>query len=289
MSDLLMQFSDGLADAVEATSASLIRVEGRRRLAATGIAWRDNLIVTAHHVVRRDEGMKVALPDGATLDASLVGRAPNFDLAVLKVDAALTPARMAESGSLRVGHLVLALGRPGEKGQATHGVVSIIGSGSHAGIIQTDVLMYPGFSGGPLVDAAGRVQGMNTSGLNRGASLAIASAKINEVVDALLEHGHMKQGFLGVGAQPARLPKAIADEVGQETGLLLVAVEPDSPAERDGLLLGDVLIALDGEPTAHIDSLLGLLSTERIGKTVPVKLLRGGQVQVVNVTIGEKA
>jgi S1-C subfamily serine protease len=278
-----------MADTVEAASAGVVRVEGRRRFGATGIIWREGIVVTANHVVRRDDGIKVGLPGGDTVEATVAGRDPSTDIAVLRVSGAANPASLADNGALRVGHLVLALGRPFNQVQATHGVVSAIGIRRDSGIIQTDVVMYPGFSGGPLVDASGNVQGMNTSGLNRGASLAIGTERINRIVSTLLEHGRMQQGFLGVGAQPARLPEAVASEVGQETGLLLVAVEPNSPAEAAGLLLGDVIISLDGEPTPHLDALLGLLSAERIGQGVPVKVLRGGALQEIDVTIGEKA
>ena len=289
MSELFEQISNAMADVVEAASVGVVRVEGRRRFGATGLVWRENVVVTANHVVRRDEGVKVGLADSDSVEASVVGRDPSTDIAVLRVSGAGNPASLADNGTLRVGHLVLALGRPFNQVQATHGVVSAIGTRRDSGIIQTDVVMYPGFSGGPLVDASGNVQGMNTSGLNRGASLAISTERINRIVDTLLEHGHIQQGFLGVGAQPARLPEAIANEFGQETGLLLVAVEPNSPAEKGGLLLGDVIIAVDGEPTPHLDALLSLLSADRINQSVPVNVLRGGAMQEINVTIGEKA
>lgn len=290
MSELFKQLSDALADTVSAAESGIIRVEGRRRLGATGMAWRDGIIVTAHHVLRRDEGIKVGLPGGDVVPATVVGRDRNTDLAVLRVDAELSPLALAgDDHPLRVGHLVLALGRPGQQVQATLGVVSAVGGGRMQGAIQTDVVMYPGFSGGPLVDAAGVVQGMNTSGLMRGASIAISTATVNHVVDTLIEHGHVRQGFLGVGAQPVRLPEALAEEIGQETGLLLASVEPDSPAEAAGLYMGDTITSLDGEATPHLDALLMLLTSDRVGKTMPVRVVRGGQVQELSVTIGEKS
>jgi S1-C subfamily serine protease len=288
MSETLKNVSDSLADIVEAAAAGTVRIEGRRRLAATGIVWREGVIVAAHHTVRADR-LRVGLPDGETVSATLAGRDKATDLAVLRIDASPDPLPLATAAdSLRVGHLVLALGRPGRNIQATLGVVSAAGGRWLRGAIQTDVVMYPGFSGGPLVDAAGRVQGMNTSGFRRGISIAVATDTINRVVTALLEHGHVRQGYLGVGAQPVRLPAELAAELDQETGLLLASVEPGSPAAAAGLHLGDTLVALDDQPLAHLDALLVALSGERIGQSAPVKFIRGGQIQELNVTIGEK-
>jgi S1-C subfamily serine protease len=289
MSEHFETLSNMLADTVQATAEGIIQVQGRKRLGATGMAWRSNVIVTAHHVLRRDEGITVTLPDETSVPATLVGRDPSTDIAVLQVDADLQPLRLATADdTLRVGNLVLALGRPMTQVQATIGVVSAIGTRRMAGALTTDVVMYPGFSGGPLVSASGAVQGMNTSGFSRGASVAITTARINQVVDTLLAHGKVKQGFLGVGAQPVRLPEAIAQEIEQETGLILVSVEADSPAAAGGLMVGDILVSLDEMPTPHIDALMIALSGERVGQSTVVKLVRGGNLTEVNVTIGEK-
>jgi S1-C subfamily serine protease len=156
------------------------------------------------------------------------------------------------------------------------------------GGIQTDVVMYPGFSGGPLVDASGIVRGMNTSAISRGASLTVPVITIDRVVNTLLQHGKMRQGFLGIGAQPVRLQSGIAEQIGQETGLLLVGVESGSPAEKGGLFIGDIIVALDGQTVRHLDELLALLNGDRVGKEVPVHIVRGGQVQEINVTIAER-
>jgi S1-C subfamily serine protease len=237
------------------------------------------------------------LPDGRTVAAALVGRDPTTDLAVLRAEAGgLTPPTWAEADSARVGHLVLAVGRPGHKAMATLGIISALGEGwrTPAGgqvdrYVQTDVVMYPGFSGGPLVDANGHALGLNTSALLRGVSLAVPAATLRRVVETLLVHGRVRRGYLGVGAQPVRLPATLAQQLGQETGLLLVSVEPGSPAEQGGLLLGDTIVALDGRPVAHMDDLLDGLSGERVGVAVPVRVVRGGQVQDLTVVIGERA
>ncbi len=301
MSDVLQSLSDALAGTVENTSPGIVRVEGRRRLAGTGIVWSsDGIIVTSHHVIERNENITIGLKGGVTAPATLVGRDPNTDLAVLRVEADLTPPNWSDSDDLKIGHLVLALGRPGEDVQATLGVVSMLHEeGSSSGkrkrshrrmspLIQTDVVMYPGFSGGPLVDAGGFVRGMNTSGLSRGSSLTVPTSTIRTVVESLLSHGKVRRGYLGIGAQPVRLAPALSEQMQQEIGLMLVSVEADSPAESSGLLQGDILVALDGEAVQVIDELLLALSDDKVGEEVTLKIVRGGEVRDVQVTVGER-
>jgi len=148
--------------------------------------------------------------------------------------------------------------------------------------------MYPGFSGGPLVNAAGQVVGLNTSALLRGVSLTVPAPTLRRVVDTLVQHGRVRRGYLGVSTQSVRLPGALAQQLGQETGLLLVAVEPDSPADKGGLLLGDTIVALDEEPVRHHDDLLSRLSPDRVGSPAALKIVRGGQIEAVSVVIGEQ-
>jgi S1-C subfamily serine protease len=297
MATTLEDLSRALAAAVESGGQSVVRVEGRRRLPASGIAWsEDGVIVTAHHTLERDEGIVVGLADGSEAAASLVGRDPSTDLAVLRVQGhRLEAANWAEESSARVGHMVLALGRPGATVLATQGIVSALGEawrtpggGSVDRFFQTDVVMYPGFSGGPLVDASGRTLGLNTSALARGISLTIPAATLRRVTEALLRHGRIQRGYLGVGAQPVRLPEDVAAKAGQASGLMLASVEPDSPAGRGGLLLGDVLISLDGEPLRGMEDLLNALGSDRVGKTVEIGMLRGGQMSSVKVRLEER-
>ncbi len=293
MATLLQQLSEDLAAHVAAASRYTVRVEGRRRLPGTGIVWSpDGVIITAHHVVTRDENLRVGLPDGTIVPAALVGRDPGTDIAVLR----------AETGNLAVpqwaddvaaGQLVLALGRPGQTVHAALGVITATGgdwrtaAGGHVDrYIQPDVVMYPGFSGGPLVDAAGAVAGMNTSALLRGNSVTLPAQTLRRAVETLLEHGRIRRGYLGVGLQPVRLPARLVDQLGQETGLLIMSVEPGSPAESGGLLLGDTIVAIDDEPVRHIDELHAQLSEQRIGTAVAVRIVRGGEVRTVTVTVG---
>jgi S1-C subfamily serine protease len=299
MSNFLSTLSNELAATVESAAAAVVRVEGRRRLAASGMVWADGVVVTAHHVLQNEEGLQVGLPNGQTAAASLVGRDATTDLAVLRVDApgAGWQAATRATTQTQVGHLVLAVGRPGHTPQATLGIVSAVSQqpwrtpagGELDHYLQTDVVMFPGFSGGPLVNAAGEVVGLNTSALLRGVSLTVPHATMSRVVDALLAHGRVRRGYLGLSTQPVRLPAAVAQTAGQETGLLLVSVEPNSPADHAGLLLGDTILTFDGAPVRHHDDLLAQLGSRRVGQQAQVRLLRGGQVQDLTVLVGEKS
>ena len=297
MVDVLSNLSDEIAATVALASSGVVRVEGRRRVPASGIVWSpDGVVVTAHHVLEHEDNINVGLADGQTVQATLVGRDPTTDLAVLRTESTgQTPPAWAELDGLRVGHLVLALGRPDQNVRAALGIVSALGKSwnTPAGgrldhYLQSDVVMYPGFSGGPLVDSAGNVLGLNTSALLRGISLTVPSPTLRQVVETLLAHGRIRRGYLGVGTQPVRLPPTLAQKLGQEAGLLLISVEPDSPAERHGLLLGDTIISLDGQPVRYVDDLLGFLSTDLIGRSVPLRIVRSGQVQETTVTVGER-
>lgn len=296
MTGTLASLSDSLAGAVASAGPSVVRVEGRRRLPASGMVWSaDGVIVTAHHVLERDD-ITIGLPDNETATATLVGRDPTTDVAVLRIETkGLATPTWADLNTLRVGHLALALGRPGETIRATLGIASAVGKswrtpggGQVDTFLQTDAAMYPGFSGGPLVDASGHFLGLNTTALLRGINVAVPQTTLRRVVQSLLAHGRVRRGYLGVGAQSARLPEALATEIKQETGLLLVSIETGSPAEQYGLLMGDTVVSLDGEPVRQLDDLLTLLGSERLGKTVPVRVIRGGQIQEITVTVGEK-
>jgi len=164
----------------------------------------------------------------------------------------------------------------------------MFGFGSIGPIIQTDLVMYPGFSGGPLVDATGGVRGLNTSALSRGSAITIPTSTVRTVVEALLSHGKVRRGYLGISSQMVRLPTELAESIGQETALLLVNVEPESPAAAAGLLMGDTLVALDGQPVRDVDDLMALLGGDRVGRKVPAQIVRGGERRDLNVTIGER-
>lgn len=293
MSTVLPDLLDALADAVASAADGLVRVEGRDPLPATGIIWdAEGLIVTSHHVLERDENIKVGFQDGESVAAELVGRDPSTDLALLRTSKqGLKAPEWADPENLRVGHFALSLGRPGANVRATMGIISALGKAwrTPAGgpvdrYLQTDTVMYPGFSGGPLVDAQGRFIGLNTSALVRGVSITVPAPTLERVVRDLQEHGSVRRDYLGVGAQPTRLPAAVAKELDQETGLLLVSVEPDSAAEKGGLFLGDTLVALGGSPLRHMDDLFNGLDGDRIGNSVTVRILRGGELVELTVS-----
>jgi S1-C subfamily serine protease len=296
MSTAIQELSDGLAAAVSGAGPSVARVEARRHTPASGIVWSaDGQIVTADHVLRRDDNIKVALAD-QTYDATLVGRDPTTDLALLQVSASglptLTHAGEEEMG---VGHFVLAVGRPGRTVQATLGIVSALGDGWRTAMggqidryLQTDVIMYPGFSGGPLVGANGHLLGLNTSGLGQGVSLAIPTITLSRVIDSLRTHGRVRRGYLGVSTQRVRLPEDTAAALGQRAGLLVISVEAGSPAAEGGLALGDTIVALSGRAIARHEDLLAALTGDVVGQKEVVKILRGGQTQELTIKIGER-
>lgn len=297
MAQTIQELSNGLADAVAAAGASVVRVEGRRRTPASGIIWSaDGLVVTADHVLRRDDNIKVGLSDGETAEATLVGRDSSTDLALLQISGSgLKTLDQAEEAEMAVGHFVLALGRPGRTVQATLGIVSGLGDGWRTAMggqidryLQTDVIMYPGFSGGALVGANGRLLGLNTSGMGLGVSLAIPAVTIGRVVDSLRAHGRVRRGYLGVSTQRVRLPEDAAASLGQKAGLLVISVEAGSPAAEGGLSMGDTIVTLGGRSIARHEDLLAALTGDVVGQKEVVQILRGGQVVDLNVKIGER-
>lgn len=290
-------FADAMADAVEKAGASTVIVNARDRLPASGIAWAADLVVSADHAVEREDEITVAGADGKELAASLVGRDPASDIALLRVQGAASPATI-RTEALRPGLLVFAVGRPTSGGiQASLGTVSALGgpwrtrSGRRVGgSIRTDTTFFPGFSGGPLIDAAGQVAGMNTSRFGRGSPLTLPSQVVSEVVSALLAHGRIRRGYLGIGSQPTRIAESLQGKLGQaqETGLLIVGVEADSPAAKGGMLIGDILIGIEGSPVRDTRDLQVQLDGEIVGKAIKVRVLRGGEPAELVVTVGER-
>ena len=297
--DTLQMLSDNLADAVDHAAAWVVAVNARPRIAASGVHWRPGVVVTTHHTVRREEDITVTLSDGRTVPATLAGRDAATDLAVLRIDGSgVPPASFAEPGSLKVGHVVLQVGRTGSAGHsASFGVVStIVGPwrtwrGAEIDqLFQLDLAIHDGFSGSPLVDSQGNVVGLNTSGLLRGTPAALPLSVVNRVMDALLTKGRIARGYLGVGLQPVEVPSALGGKLDppRRTGLIVLAVDADSPGGRGGLQLSDVIVAVDRQPVADVRDLLALLASERVGSTVAVEVLRGGTPHTIRVTIAER-
>jgi S1-C subfamily serine protease len=295
--DTLAALSDGMADAVENVAASVVRVNGRRRRSGSGVVIAQNTVLTASHVLEREEDLSVETADGRTLSARFAGRDHSSDLAVLNVEGLdIEPVTPAE-GDARVGQISLAVGSHsrGEGPRATLGVVSAVGGPvrSRRGprlerYIQTDATPYPGFSGGPLIDARGNVLGILVSGWGRGAAFAIPADIAWRTAGTLSERGSVKRGYLGILSQPVRLPDGQSLGLTQRGGLLVVGVEDGSPAGRGGLIVGDIVATLDGQPVEDTDDLLVLLAGDRVGSPGPVKLVRGGELREVEITVGER-
>jgi S1-C subfamily serine protease len=291
--DALLSLSNDLAAAVERAAPAVVAVHARR-LPSTGIHWRPGIVVTAEHTVRTAEDITVTMADGRSLPAVLAGRDPGTDLAVLRVaDAGSVVATLGDDAALKVGHMVLALGYGP---RASWGVISALGprwrswrGGDIDRLVRLDLVLYPGFSGGPLVDAAGRVVGLNTSGLARETRLALPVTMVTRVADELLQKGHVSRGYLGLGMQPVRLPEPLRAQFGLGAGaLIVVMVEPSGPAARAGVLLGDVLVAMDGEPVGDLEDVQARLGSDRVGAEIPAVVLRGGVRTELRITVGEQ-
>lgn len=295
----LAAFSSELADAVERAGRSVVAIHARRRIPSSGVVWRPGVVVATHHTIRRDEDIQVTLPDGGTVAADLAGRDPGTDLAVLRLRGGeAQPAERGDTAELRVGHLVLAVGRPGEGGvTASLGAVSAVGGewrtwsgGRMDRLVRLDLAVRDGFSGGPLVDARGLVVGINTSALARGAALTIPVSTVERVAEQLLSRGRVARGYLGIATQPVRVPASVktAAATAAEVGLMVVRVDPGSPAEQGGVLMGDVVLELDGTPVADAGHLAALLGGDRIGQAISVRVLRAGEAATLSVVIAER-
>jgi S1-C subfamily serine protease len=288
--DRLLEFSDQLATAVHQAGRAVFAVNGRPRVPSSGVLWRAGLIVTANHTVQTDDDLTVTTPNGAALPATVLGRESALDIAVLRVDASdAAVAELADSDAVRVGHIVLAVGAGT---RASYGVVSAIGAAGSgrwgSDVFSLDLTLYPGFSGGPLVDARGAVVGVNTSGTSRHRQLAIPAKAVSRVVEAVMRHGRIPQAYLGVSTQQVRMPESFRGEgEAQRTALIVVDVENGSPAAR-GLLVGDVIVAVDGTAIGDPLELRSVLRPERIGRHVRTSVIRAGQRLDVDLTVGER-
>lgn len=293
---LLSSLSSQMADAVEQIGPALVMVNGRQRQSASGIVYAPDLILTADHVLEREDNLTIQTHDNRTLAAQFAGRDPSTDLAILRVtDLGLAPAATASTPA-RVGQLILAVGRPSSSGpMASIGIVSTVGGPlqMRRGVlleqyIRTDAIPYPGFSGGPVIDGSGAVLGILTTGLVRSATLAIPAPIAWRVAETLSQQGFIKRGYLGISSQPVHLPEAQRAGRAQEQGLLIVRVENDSPAARGGMMLGDILVGLDGQAVDDTDDLQALLLNDRAGATIPVEVIRGGTLHTLQVTVGQR-
>lgn len=305
----LRALSDDLAGAVERAAKSIVAIHARPRIPASGVYWRDGIVVATSHTIRRESDIAVTLHDGSRVRARLRGRDGGTDLAILELDTLPTGGSLAlperaGDDALRVGSLVLAVGRPGLEGvSASLGVVSAAGDrwrtwsgGDIDRFVRLDLAIYDGFSGSALVDPAGAIAGINSSALARGMPLTIPIATVDRIVDLLHTRGHVPRAYLGVAMQPVRLTATLAERHGLTgvdvkegaRGVLVVMVEANSPADQGGLLIGDVILAAEGRAVAEPQDVAELLDADRVGKRVELSIMRGGQKTTVTVTVGER-
>jgi S1-C subfamily serine protease len=297
---ILETISNEFAAAAEKVGGSVVAVHARRWMPTSGIEWKRGVVVTVHHGVQRDEDIKVLLPGGHAVSAKLAGRDPSTDIAVLRIEDGSSGApQLGDSTSLRLGHLVLALGRT-RRGDlvASSGIIGGISGewrsrrgGQIDQHIRLDLALYPGFSGGPLLDAKGEVVGINTRGFGHGRAVTVPVATVNRVVKELLEKGHIARPYLGIAMHPVEVPENMCSKLPAETraGLLVMHVENGGPAERAGVLLGDVLFELGGKTVEHVDAIQDSLATAKVGDVLQIRVIRAGEIKPVSVTLGERA
>jgi S1-C subfamily serine protease len=294
----LVAFSDHAAQLVERAAGSIVAVHGGGRRSSSGIHWRPGIIVTAEEALERDEDIQVTLAGGRLVEASLAGRDPTTDVAVLRFQPdGLAAAQAADAASLRSGHVVLAIGNHQGEPVASLGIVAMAGGAWHSrrggaidSLIRLDMVLSQAAEGGALVDTQARVVGMAVLGPRRRV-LAIPTSTIDRVVDQLLAKGHVFRGYLGAGLQPVRLgrPSDDAQPAGSGRGILVVSLDPDGPAARAGLLVGDIVTAWNAKPVDRVREVMRFLSPDSVGHSVDLGLLRGGAPTALKIVIGERA
>jgi serine protease DegQ len=295
MAGMLMDLSNAMADAVAGAGPSVVQVQGRRR-PASGVVYQDNTVLTTTRALGREDGLRVRRPDGGEVDAELIGWDPASSLALLRANGLdlrpLTPA----TDTPRVGHLALALARSWSNAlTASAGIVSVIGGPLRTGrrrsiaeVLRTTAPMHEGFAGGAFVDVEGRLVGITTASEIRGLGVVIPASIALQTAATVLEHGRLKRGYLGIAGQPVTLPEGQRQGDEHRTALLVVAVTSGSPAANAGVLVGDLMLVFDGKPVESPEDLLDLLVGDRVGRTVPVRILRGRDSVDLNVTVGER-
>lgn len=290
----LSAISTQLADVVDGVAPGVVQVQGRRR-PASGLIYREDVVLTMSRILGREDGLRVRRADGQNFDAELGGWDPATGLAVLRAPglggSTLRPADRA----VRVGNLAVAVARSWSNAvTASAGIVSVIGGPLRTGrgrtideVIRTTAPMHDGFAGGAFVDASGDLAGVTTAAEIRGLAVVIPARIAWKTAETLLEHGTAKRGYLGLAGQPAALPDPQRAVAGRERALLVVGVTPGSPAATAGIGVGDILVEFDGHAVEGPEDLLELL-VGRVGRGVPVRVLRGGQALMVDIIVGER-
>lgn len=300
MASVLNSFSQELAAAAEQVGPSVVAVHARHRMPSSGIYWRKGIVVTANHTVRREDDIAVLGHAGKRATAKLVGRDPGTDLAVLKLDqdGAFAIPQFADAASLKLANLVLALGRTRIGNLvASSGIVGGLGGewrtwrgGRIDQSIRLDLALYPGFSGGPLVGVEGKVLGLNTNGFGRGRAVTIPVSTVNRVVDELLEKGYIARPYLGIAMQPVAVPEALRGKLKSAAagGLMVLHVEAGGPADRAGIVLGDVIVELGGKPAVDTERIQDLLASTKVNEKIGTTVIRGGAPLELSVILGER-
>ncbi|MBD2256357.1 trypsin-like peptidase domain-containing protein [Pseudanabaena sp. FACHB-2040] len=294
----LQGFSEGLADALDQVSNSIVAVQGRRRFACSGVYWQPGVIVTADYVLKRESALTVVLPSGEAVSAELVGRDPALDLVVLRVEGVDLPVpQRSDPTQLRVGQLAIAAGRSLETGlSASLGILSNLGGAWRTmqgraidRFIRPDVTLYPSLLGGALVDTQGHIIGINLSG-PRNWPITIPAETLDRVVGTLLQSGQIPRGYLGIGLQPVVLPPGLQESLNltDEVGVLVVSLEPDSPADQAGIFIGDILLSLGDQPVANLQDVQAALDADTVGQSLQAQIVRGGQLIEATLVVGER-
>ena len=277
MDNPLVVFSEQMADLVESAGAWTVAVHGRPHRSSSGIYWQSGVVVTAAHTVQGDGPVEVTLPGGERGKAEMVGREPRLDLAVLRLSDVSLPVPTFVAGGLRAGQLALAAGRADDAGMlAGFGAVSAVDR-----LVRLDFALPPGISGGAAIDASGRVIGMVTGGLSRWSAMVVPAQSVARALEQILVKGRVARGYLGIGIQPVPWKGS--------TRLIVLNVEPDSPAAAAGLLLGDVLVSAGGSALEEPSDLQAQLEAESIGKTLTLAVVRAGEPREVRVLVGERS
>jgi serine protease DegQ len=301
MASQLVELSNDLAAATEQAAAHVVAVHSEPRGSASGVIWRPGVIVTSEHALRRDEDIRVTLADGRVAQATLVGRDPSTDLAVLKCAEATNAIARADAGdpaTLKPGSLILAVGRTRASGPvAAFGAVSFVAPErktwtgvSLTPYVRLDVSIQPTAVGGAVIDAAGKIFGVITPRFGRFGSTLTPAATVNNVVDTLLEKGRIPRGYLGVGLQPVRVPEALRQTLKREErgAAIVLEIEPDSPANKAGLMIGDIIVSLGGNSVSRLEDIHSKLHGSAIGKPFAIGFVRGGALQQAEITVAER-
>lgn len=299
MASAISSFSQELAAAAEQAAPSVVTVHARHRVPSSGIHWRKGLVVTANHTVRREDDIAVLIHAGKRVSAKLAGRDPGTDLAVLKFevgDAAIP--QFADTAGVKLANFVLALGRTRSGNLvASAGIVGGLGGewrtwrgGRIDQSIRLDLALYPGFSGGPLVSVEGKVLGLNTNGFGRGRAVTIPVSTVNRVVDELIDKGYIARPYLGIAMQPVAVPEALRSKLKSSAagGLMVLHVEAGGPADKAGIVLGDVIVELQGKPALDTEHIQDLLASAKVNEKLATTIIRGGAPVELSITLGER-